>query len=56
MTTEERIMDSAVSVFSRKGYQNSSIKEIAQKANVNSLTVFRHFHDKESLFLQAVEK
>lgn len=56
MTTEERIIDSAVSVFSRKGYQNSSIKEIAQKANVNSLTVFRHFHDKESLFLQAVEK
>lgn len=56
MTTEERIIDSAVSVFSRKGYQNSSVKEIAQKASVNSLTVFRHFHDKESLFLQAVEK
>lgn len=56
MTTEERIIDSAVSIFSRKGYQNSSIKEIARKAGVNSLTVFRHFHDKETLFLQAVEK
>lgn len=56
MTTEERILDSAVSLFSRKGYKNTSIKEIAQKADVNSLTVFRYFHDKETLFFQAVER
>ena len=56
MTTKERIIDSAVNIFSRKGYTNTSIKEIAEKAEVNSLTVFRHFHDKETLFLQAVEK
>lgn len=54
MTTEERILDSAVALFSRKGYKNTSIKEIARKAQVNSLTVFRYFHDKDTLFFQAV--
>lgn len=56
MTTEDRILDSAVNLFSRKGYKNTSIKEIARKAQVNSLTVFRYFHDKETLFFQAVER
>lgn len=55
MTTEGRILDSAVSLFSRKGYKNTSIKEIARKAQVNSLTIFRYFHDKDTLFFQAVE-
>lgn len=55
MTTEERIIDSAVNLFSRKGYKNTSIKEIARKAQVNSLTIFRYFHDKDTLFFQAVE-
>lgn len=56
MTTEERILDSAVILFSRKGYKNTSIKEIARKAQVNSLTVFRYFHDKDTLFFRAVER
>lgn len=56
MTTEERIIHSAVSLFSRKGYKNTSIKEIARKADVNSLTIFRYFHDKDTLFFQAVEQ
>ena len=56
MTTQDRILDRAVRVFSRKGYKNSCIEEIARKAAVNKLTVFRHFHDKETLFLQAVNR
>ncbi len=56
MTTQERILDSAVSLFSRKGYKNTSIKEVAQGAGVNSLTVFRNFHDKDTLFSQAVQE
>jgi len=54
MTTEERILESALTVFSRRGYKNSAIKEIAEKAQVNSLTVFRHFHDKKTLFFAAI--
>jgi len=56
MTTEERILESALKVFSRMGYKNSSIKEIARKAEVNSLTIFRYFHDKETLFFSAINK
>lgn len=55
MTTEERILSSAMQTFSRRGYKNSSIKEIADRAEVNALTIFRYFHDKETLFLTAVQ-
>lgn len=55
MTTEDRMIESAANLFSRKGYKNTSIKEIARKAEVNSLTIFRYFHDKETLFFQTVE-
>lgn len=56
MTTEERILQSAMQTFSRRGYKNSAVKEIAEKADVNALTIFRYFHDKETLFLTAVHR
>lgn len=55
-STRDRILNSAVHIFSRKGYKNSTIKEIAQEAEVNCLTVFRNFDDKKTLFLEAVEQ
>lgn len=56
MTTEARILDSALQTFARRGYKNASIREIAERAGVNALTVFRYFHDKETLFLTAVRR
>lgn len=55
MTTEKRIIDSAVRLFSQKGYKNTSIREVALKAGINKLTVFRHFNDKETLFAETIK-
>jgi AcrR family transcriptional regulator len=48
--TRDKILDSAVQVFSQKGFQASTIREIARSAGVNDLTVYRHFENKEKLF------
>ena len=44
------IIQSAIGVFSQNGFQNSSISEIAQKANVAEGTIYQYFKNKEDLF------
>lgn len=53
--THAAILESALAVFSRKGFQDTTIKEIHENAGCNALTVFRHFQDKETLFYSVVE-
>lgn len=47
---KQSIIQSAIEVFSRNGFQNSSISEIAQKANVAEGTIYQYFKNKEDLF------
>lgn len=54
--THERILSSALTVFSEKGYSAATIRDISNRAQCNTVTVFRHFVDKMSLFLQVVER
>ncbi|MCD7921740.1 MAG: TetR/AcrR family transcriptional regulator [Clostridiales bacterium] len=51
----ERILKSALEVFSAKGYSAATIRDISNRAGCNTVTVFRHFEDKMGLFLQVVE-
>ncbi len=44
------IIDAAIEVFSRNGFQNSTISQIAQKANVAEGTIYQYFKNKEDLF------
>ena len=52
--TKELIIKSATTLFSEKGYQYTTIREIAKLAKVNDLTVYRHFQNKENLFSEMV--
>lgn len=47
--TRQRILDAAQEVFSRDGFQGATTREIARKAGVNEVTIFRHFHTREEL-------
>ncbi|CAG0949266.1 TetR/AcrR family transcriptional regulator [Geobacter sp.] len=51
--TRERILDTAIGLFSTKGYSGATTREIAQQAGVAEVTLFRHFTSKEKL-LEAV--
>lgn len=44
------IIDAAVEVFSRNGFQNSTISQIARNANVAEGTIYQYFKNKEDLF------
>ena len=51
----EAILDGAVKVFIEKGYDVSSMDEIADTAGVSKRTVYNHFESKEALFRTVVE-
>ena len=49
LDTRKKILDCALTLFSKNGYKLTTIKEIALLANVNEITVFRHFQTKDGL-------
>lgn len=49
------ILDAAKTLFPRRGYAGVSMDAIAQAAGVSKLTVYSHFQDKDTLFVEAVK-
>lgn len=47
-----RIIESAVVVFSRKGFHSAKVEEIADRAEVGKGTVYEYFKNKKELFLE----
>tara|TARA_R110002110_G_scaffold124505_2_gene301869 strand:- start:17540 stop:18115 length:576 start_codon:yes stop_codon:yes gene_type:complete len=47
---KQRILDSAKTIFLKKGYSGSSISEIAKEAGAAKSLVFHHFPNKEALW------
>ncbi|OPF72805.1 TetR family transcriptional regulator [Streptomyces antioxidans] len=52
----QAIVEAAVAVFLREGYDRASVDVIADEARVSKQTVYNHFGDKERLFIAAVEE
>jgi TetR/AcrR family transcriptional regulator, mexJK operon transcriptional repressor len=48
------ILEAATAVFLRNGYLGTSMDEIAALAGVSKQTVYKHFADKERLFVEIV--
>ncbi len=48
------ILEAAKTLFPVRGYEGTSMDAIAQAAGVSKLTVYSHFQDKDSLFVEAV--
>ncbi len=56
MSTSDSILAAAMELFSKKGYAAVTTKEIAAKAQVNEVTLFRHFETKQQLFQKVFAK
>ncbi len=52
--TAQRILDAAIQVFGRDGVSGATTREIARRAKVNEVTLFRHFKNKDELLRQVV--
>jgi len=52
----EEILESALDVIGRKGYQNASLKEIAEVVGVTPAALLHYFGSKEELFTEVLRK
>jgi AcrR family transcriptional regulator len=52
---EKRLLGSALSLFSEKGYEGTSIREIIERAEVTRPVLYYYFENKEHLFRRLVE-
>src|ERR1700682_4345601 len=53
--TRQRLLDAATEILNRRGIQGATTREIARRAGVHEVTLFRHFKSKEQL-LRAILK
>ena len=59
LTAEDRrsaILESALEVFSRRGYNGASIDEIAQAAGISKALIYEHFPSKKDLHVSLLER
>ncbi|POP34829.1 TetR/AcrR family transcriptional regulator [Lactonifactor longoviformis] len=56
MKTRERIAEEALNLFSRKGYQGTSVKNIAEAVGIRDSSLYKHFRSKEEIFSTIVEE
>ena len=53
--TEDKIMDAAMELVIEKGYSDMTTLDIAERAGVNEVTLFRRFGSKKEIVLAALE-
>jgi len=59
LTTRERassILEAAATVFAERGYDGSTVDDVAAAAGVSKLIVYRHFNSKRELYLAILEQ
>ncbi len=54
--TRERLLAAAGAVFAEKGFQDATVREICQAAEVNLAAINYHFRDKERLYIESVKR
>ena len=56
ISTKDRILTAAYKVFSKSGYSGATTLAISKEAEVNEVTLFRHFGNKQKLFAETIKK
>lgn len=55
-STRERILDSALNIFSAKGFHDTKLDEIVADASISKGSIYFHFPNKEKLFIALVDQ
>lgn len=56
VSTRARILDAALSTFSRKGYHDTRLDDIVDESETSKGAIYFHFANKERLFLALVDQ
>jgi AcrR family transcriptional regulator len=51
--TRQALLDAAIELFAERGYDRTTVRDIATRAGVNQALLFRYFGSKEALFATA---
>lgn len=54
--THERIVSTALELFARQGITDTTTRQIADQAQINEVTLFRHFGSKHGLLLAVLQE
>src|ERR1700736_3245002 len=54
--TRQRLLDAATETLNRRGIQAATTREIARRAGVHEVTLFRHFKSKEQLLRAILQR
>ncbi|MEP0801689.1 TetR family transcriptional regulator [Funiculus sociatus] len=54
--TRQRLIDAALKLFAAQGVTETTTKQIAELADVNEVTLFRHFGNKHGLLLAVIQE
>ncbi len=49
MTTKEKIIDEALTLFSTKGFKGTSVKNIAEAVGIKDASLYKHFKSKQEI-------
>lgn len=56
MTTKERILESALSLFAERGFDGVGVDLIAEKAGLKGPSIYKHFKGKEEILSVLIEQ
>ncbi|MFA9378955.1 MAG: TetR/AcrR family transcriptional regulator [Lachnotalea sp.] len=54
ISTKQRIIEEALSLFSQYGYNGTSVKKIAEAVGIKDSSIYKHFNSKQEIFNQIV--
>ena len=55
MNTKEKIFDVALDLFSKKGYDSVSLREIAEEVGIKKSSIYSHYKSKEDILMDIFE-
>lgn len=55
MNTKEKILNSALDLFSENGYNSVTVRDIAAKVGIKASSLYNHFENKQSIFNELIE-
>ena len=56
MNTKEMIMEEALKQFSRKGYDGTSMSDIAEPLGISKAALYKHYKSKQEIFEKIIEE
>ena len=55
MSTKDRILEEALTLFAEKGYDGTSVEQIAEKVGIKAPSLYKHFKGKEDILNSIID-